>query len=370
MGGELERAAEEFLGAFYAENPAEGAAEGAVAARSRQVREEIRRTGTYRHTAAELRFGARVAWRNSSRCIGRLYWRSLRVRDRRDVRAARDVAAECLAHLGEATGSGRIRPVVTVFAPDRPGEPGPRIWNDQLIRYAGYRRDGRTVVGDPQNIELTRTARALGWTGGRGTAFDVLPLVIETPGEPVRFFDVPGRAVLEVELTHPDFRWFAGLGLRWHAVPAVSDMTLEIGGISYPAAPFNGWYMGTEIGARDLGDEGRYDLLPRVAEGLGLDTSDEATLWRDRALVELNVAVLHSFRQAGVTITDHHTESRRFLAHVSKEESAGRTCPADWSWIVPPISGSATPVFHRLYNDRDLRPNYVRKARAHRTPAR
>src|ERR1700722_12498721 len=41
--------------------------------------------GTYRHTAAELTFAAQVAWRNSARCIGRLYWRSLRVRDRRNV---------------------------------------------------------------------------------------------------------------------------------------------------------------------------------------------------------------------------------------------------------------------------------------------
>lgn len=28
---------------------------------------------------------------------------------------------------------------------------------------------------------------------------------------------------------------------------------------------------------------------------------------------------------------------------------AGRMCPADWSWIVPPISASLTPVFHQYY---------------------
>ncbi|MDX6430018.1 MAG: nitric-oxide synthase, bacterial, partial [Streptosporangiaceae bacterium] len=82
-----------------------------------------------------------------------------------------------------------------------------------------------------------------------------------------------------------------------------------------------------------------------------------------RALVELNVAVLHSFRTAGVTIADHHTESRRFLTHVAREEHAGRVCPADWAWIVPPISGSATPVFHRSYHDADLRPGYVQNER-------
>src|SRR5262245_15137067 len=136
-------------------------------------------------------------------------------------------------------------------------------------------------------------------------------------------------------------------------------MRLSIGGVRYPAAPFNGWYMGTEIGARNLADTDRYDLLPTVAARLGLDTSQDHTLWRDRALVELNVAVLHSFKAAGVTIADHHTESRRFLTHLAREERAGRPCPADWSWIVPPISGAATPVFHRYYDQADLHPRFV-----------
>jgi nitric-oxide synthase len=131
-----------------------------------------------------------------------------------------------------------------------------------------------------------------------------------------------------------------------------------IGGVSYPAAPFNGWYMGTEIGARNFGDTDRYDLVPEVAERMGLDTSDEATLWRDRALVEINRAVLHSFHTNGVSITDHHTESRRFLIHLEREERAGRQCPADWTWIVPPMSGSQTPVFHRYYTTEHQVPNF------------
>ncbi len=66
--------------------------------------------------------------------------------------------------------------------------------------------------------------------------------------------ELPPDAVLEVPLRHPDLDWFAELGLRWYAVPVISDMHLEAGGIRYPAAPFNGWYMCTEIGSRDLGD--------------------------------------------------------------------------------------------------------------------
>ncbi|MDF2979792.1 MAG: Nitric-oxide synthase [Actinomycetospora sp.] len=84
---------------------------------------------------------------------------------------------------------------------------------------------------------------------------------------------------------------------------------------------------------------------------MGLDTSSDRTLWRDRAAIELTSAVQHSFDQAGVSLADHHGESRRFLRFVEKEEAAGRHCPVDWSWIVPPISGGLTPVFHRYYDE-------------------
>jgi nitric-oxide synthase, bacterial len=335
---------------------------GEVGPRLRAIRREVELTGTYQHTSAELVFGARVAWRNSCRCIGRLYWQSLQVRDRRDVNAAANIAAECAVHLRRATNGGRIRPTITVFAPDTPGRPGPRIWNEQIVRYAGYQRPDGTVHGDPRNADLTGLALSLGWPGGK-SRFDVLPLVISTADGPPGVFGVPRDAVLEVPLSHPRFGWFAELGLRWHAVPVITDMCLEIGGICYPAAPFNGWYMGTEIGARNLADCDRYNQLPEVASRMGLDLSSDRSLWRDRAMVELNAAVLHSFDTAGVTITDHHTESRRFLTHLAREERARRVCPADWSWIVPPISGSATEVFHRYYDEADLRPNYVRHDR-------
>jgi len=137
-------------------------------------------------------------------------------------------------------------------------------------------------------------------------------------------------------------------------------MYMDVGGVIYPAAPFNGWYMGTEIGSRNLGDTGRYDQLPVVARRMGLDTSDDRTLWKDKALTELNLAVLHSFTEDGVAITDHHTESARFLTHLEREERHGRACPADWTWIVPPAAASATPVFHRYYRDFDQTPNFYR----------
>lgn len=51
------------------------------------------------------------------------------------------------------------------------------------------------------------------------------------------------------------------MDLRWYALPAVSGMSLDCGGVMFPAAPFNGWYMSTEIGCRDLADEQRLNIL-------------------------------------------------------------------------------------------------------------
>jgi nitric-oxide synthase len=348
--------AEDFLRRCYQENPRLGPVEPRLAV----VRAQIAATGTYAHTTEELGYGAKMAWRNASRCIGRLYWRSLVVLDRRRARTADDIFALLVHHLRAASGGdrpGALRPMISVFAPAAPGRPYARVWNEQLIRYAGYRGPDGAAVGDPRQIAFTEAMQGFGWRG-KGEAFDVLPLAVETPAEGVRLYDLPERAILEVPLRHPEYAWFAELGLRWHAVPAIANMRLTIGGVHYPLAPFNGWYMGTEVGARNLADADRYDMLPTVAARMGLDTSRESTLWRDRALVELNRAVLWSFEQAGVKMTDHHTESARFMTHLRNEEKAGRPVPADWSWIVPPMSGGITPVFHRYYAEMDLRPGF------------
>jgi len=344
--------AEDFLRRCYTEIPRLGPVEPRLAI----VRAQIAATGTYVHTTDELDHGAKMAWRNASRCIGRLYWRSLTVLDRRRARTADEIFALLVHHL-QAAGRSAIRPVISVFAAAVPGQPYARVWNEQLIRYAGYRDEHGGQAGDPRQVAFTEAMQGFGWRG-KGEQFDVLPLAVETPHEGVRLYELPERAIVEVPLAHPEYPWFAELGLRWHAVPAISNMRLTIGGVHYPLAPFNGWYMGTEVGARNLADADRYDMVPVVAARMGLDVSHEATLWRDRALIELNRAVLWSFRRAGVKMTDHHTESRRFVAHLDREEAAGRPVPADWTWIVPPMSGGITPVFHRYYREMDLRPAF------------
>jgi len=315
--------------------------------------------GHVRLTAAELRWGAKLAWRNQARCIGRLYWRSLMVRDFREVADADGMYAALGEHLELATRDGDIRPVMTVFAPAKKGCAGPAIRNRQLASYAGY-RDRGAVLGDPLNCALTEEALALGWEPpGRRTAFDLLPWILVGRDERPRWFPVPAGLVKEVRLVHPTLAWFGELGLKWYAVPVVCDMALRLAGSVYPVAPFSGWYMGTEIGSRNLADEARYNLLPQIARCMGLDLAAPASLWRERALVELNAAVLHSFAAAGCRIVDHHTASDEFGRFCAMETAAGRPVSAEWDWIVPPLAGAATAVFHRPMTDLQLRPDFV-----------
>jgi nitric-oxide synthase len=333
-------------------------AELADPARLRQIELEIAETGSYWQTEAELLAGAKVAWRNHARCAGRYNWRSLRLLDLRQLRTADEIADGCFEHLRVSTNGGRLRSVLTVFAPQRPGRPGPRILNPQLIRYAGY-RTAEGIIGDPLHADLTEQVQAMGWVG-RGTPFDILPVLISVDGESPSLYQVPDSAILEVPLEHPEFNWFAELGLRWHANPAISNLCLEIGGVRYPAAPFSGWYVSSEIGARNLSDEARYNMLPAIAQGMGLSTRRNASLWKDRALIELNRAVLWSYEKAGVYIVDHHTAAAQFLTHVDREAEWGRPVPSDWAWVNPPLSASTTPTFHRSFDppNFDVRPNF------------
>ena len=324
-----------------------------------EVVSQIINTGTYWHTEQELLVGAKLAWRNHARCSGRYNWRSLKLLDLRNRRTAEEIADGCFEHLRASTNGGKLRAVLTVFGQQLPGQTGVRIHNPQLVRYAGYRTP-HGMVGDPLHVELTEYAQSLGWRGA-GTAFDVLPLLITVEDGPVRMFELPADTVLEVPLEHPEFGWVADFGLRWHANPAISNLVLDIGGVRYPAAPFSGWYVSAEIGARNLSDEARYNMLPAMAEGMGLSTRRNASLWKDRALVELNRAVVHSYEKAGVYLVDHHTAAAQFITHIDREARAGRPVTADWSWINPPLSASTTPTFHRTFPppDFDIRPNFT-----------
>ena len=334
----------------------------ATARRWAEVANGLRRRDTYEHTPEELAFGARLAWRNQGRCIGRLFWESLEVFDCRAITDPTAMADQISAHMGHALGDGRIRSVVSIFAPVVGSSLPAYVESEQITQYAGYVREDGRIIGDRQNVEATRIAISLGWRSPaeRGL-FDVLPYVIRDRGDRRSLHSIPDALVRHVAINHPDNPALMDLGLQWYAVPCVSSMILTIGGIDYPCAPFNGFYMGTEVASRNFVDKKRYDALPDVARKLGLDLeAPGAPLWKDLALTELNRAVLHSFKAAGVTMIDHHAASDQFIEFHKREQARGRRVAADWRWIVPPQAAAASEVFHLKMRNFHPVPNYYR----------
>ena len=241
-------------------------------ARLEVVKNEIHLNSNYYHTIDELTHGARMAWRNSNRCVGRLFWKTLKVIDARHLSDEDEIFKALDYHIKYAFNDGKIRSTITVFRQRMPDEKeGPRILNQQLIHFAGHLQEDGSVIGDPVETDFTQ------WCKGNGhvfknTSFDVLPHAIQWPGKEQRIKMVTLPEGVIIPIAHPEYEWFEDLGLIWYAVPIISEMMLEIGGICYTAAPFNGWYMVTEIGSRNFGDATRYNMLPIIANKIGLDT--------------------------------------------------------------------------------------------------
>ncbi|XP_044753719.1 nitric oxide synthase, salivary gland isoform X3 [Coccinella septempunctata] len=326
-------------------------------ARWEQVQTEVKAGGTYQLTETELIYGAKLAWRNATRCIGRIQWSKLQVFDCRYVTTTSGMFEALCNHIKYSTNKGNIRSAITIFPQRTDGKHDFRVWNAQLFGYAGYKQPDGSILGDPMNVEFTEVCLKLGWKGP-GTKWDILPLLLSANGHDPDYFDIPPELILDVPIVHPTYEWFEELGIKWYTLPAVANMMFDCGGVQFTAAPFNGWYMSTEIGCRNICDPHRMNMLEAVALRMGLDTRTPVSLWKDKAMIECNVAVLHSFQLKGVTIVDHHTASESFMKHLDNENRLRNGCPSDWVWIVPPLSGSATPVFHQEMALYYLKPSY------------
>ena len=112
----------------------------------------------------------------------------------------------------------KIKPCITIFDAQHP----PKIYNNQLIRYAGYED-----VGDPSELKITQLAEHLGWQG-KHTDFDILPLIYKIPGESLKFYNYQPEMIKEVPITHDRFPKLEKLGLKWYAVPIISNMDLKL----------------------------------------------------------------------------------------------------------------------------------------------
>lgn len=67
--------------------------------------------------------------------------------------------------------------------------------------------------------------------------------------------------------------------------------------------------------------------------------------------------ILH-VQMSKVTIVDHHSATESFMKHMENEYRVRGGCPGDWVWIVPPMSGSITPVFHQEMLNYRLTPSF------------
>merc|ERR1719348_219613 len=349
--------AEEFLTSYYEDPGNHEPPEKSKEERIAEVIAQMKANGKYRQTSDELVWGAKTAWRNAARCSGRIVWKTLRVFDCRHVTTAQEMFDNIIVHFDYSFNGGNIRPAITVFREREEGKVDLRVWNYQVLSYAGYRQEDGSVIGDPINVEFTEFCQKLGWKGNE-EMFDFLPLVLSgDDGRPV-LFELPERLHHSVKINHPTIPAISNMDLEWIAIPGVSNMMLEAGGIQYTASPFTGWFLSTEVATRDLLDVQRYNLMESLGQALNLDMSSNATMWKDQVALELNKAVLDSYTKAGVTMVDQFTNAEQFMTHFAQEHKERGGCPADWVWVVPPQSGSLVPTFHQEMNRYHLHPSY------------
>src|ERR1700730_12677266 len=122
---DLLKEAEEFIKTCYRElNKSEQELEN----RMKEIHQQVRTKGFYEHTTVELEYGAKAAWRNSNRCIGRLFWDQLNVIDKRNLETEEEMIEALFEYIEFATNKGRIRPTITIFPQKTPNKTV-RIWN-------------------------------------------------------------------------------------------------------------------------------------------------------------------------------------------------------------------------------------------------
>ncbi|KAL8932016.1 MAG: hypothetical protein Q9211_006580, partial [Gyalolechia sp. 1 TL-2023] len=335
-----------------------GACEGKV----RETNEQGIVGGNWRQTPAELEFGIRRAWRNARKCIMRSHCEELKLCDLRNLTSSAQMARELVQHMGEAFNNGNVQPTAFVFPPRKINSRGPMIWNHQLLEFAGYEMEDGSILGDPVSVALTNEMIEIGWEPpSPRTRWDLLPLVVMAEDDAPVMMEVPSPLSNLVKIQHPRyFDEFKRLDLRWVAAPALTRLGFDIGGVQYTAAPFLGWFMDAEIGARDLADTVRYNTLPDVARALGLldGLTDGLEGLEDlpeyerlsiltRAQTELTYAVNWSYQQARVSMSDTLTASMKWCRYDDDFKAKnGFRLPADPYWLAPP-QGSIVPVWHR-----------------------
>ena len=319
-------------------------------------------TGDYEHTADELSWAAKTAWRNAPRCVGRHLWKTLTVVDARKASSCRDIFDAICRNLRVSYNGGQVNPSAIVFRQrymEDKDTPGIRVWNGVLLAFAGFEKENGDVIGDPKNVYLANLAKSLGWKPIKEGNFELLPIIITDVNQNTEAFEIPNDIKgYVVDITHPTEPEITKLGLRWYAIPSVSSMMLEAGGIQYTCNQVAGFFQDTEISVMNLLAESRYNLMEPIGRALKLDVSKNSTYWKCTVATELTRAVYHSFKLARVSMTDHFTLSDSFHLFMKEEMRTRGGCPTDWLWVVPPMSGGLVPTFHQEMLRYTLSPSY------------
>lgn len=112
------------------------------------------------------------------------------------------------------------------------------------------------------------------------------------------------------------------------------------------------WFLSTEI-RRNLLE--RYNAAIPLAKAMDIDPDDKMVT--DIVAANLETAILHSFEKNEFTIVDPMTVGKSFLTHCARERTAGRECPAQWSWIGG-LVGPNNPTWHLEMRDFMKAPQY------------
>jgi nitric oxide synthase oxygenase domain/subunit len=71
------------------------------------------------------------------------------------VNSAKEMFEAICDHLRYATNGGNLRSTITIFRHRTKANSDFRVWNVQLIRYAGYKQSDGSIMGDPDSVEFT-----------------------------------------------------------------------------------------------------------------------------------------------------------------------------------------------------------------------
>ncbi|PYH90281.1 nitric-oxide synthase [Aspergillus ellipticus CBS 707.79] len=336
----------------------------------------VGKTSSWTQTREELRYGLRLAWRNSRKCIMRSRYQELDLCDLRHIHTSVGMVTTLLDAVTKAFNRGQITPTVFVFPPKSVDGNGPMFWNQQVLNFAAvsspcfnpskpevtdstqYELDDGSILGDPSNVQLTKDIIDLGWAppSPKGR-WDLLPLVAMAEDDAPALVELPDHLRRLISIEHPDYPGIGQLDLKWYQFPALSRLGFDIGGVQY---------MDAEIGVRNLADTFRFDSLPDVAKAVGFNVDSyrkrpeyanirvmedlpdyEQLRWLSRAQAELNYAVRWSFLQKGVTCVGTLAASSDWC-HFDDDHAAknGYRMNSDPYWLSPP-QGSIVPVWHR-----------------------